>query len=168
MQFQPASPLVRPPHWRLIRKWILSFENYIDFVFSLFTFVVLIMLWSEKFAGYFSHKKMCKLLWSILKVIFKTDLSYLLSLVFVSLSLVLSMYCFPVLIFCFYLYLNLCLAREFTYCHIRNVFRLTLSDFSFLQVVVFVVLELTLVLWYLSVAAVRWLIYSLIANLLQC
>ena len=31
------------------------------------------------------------------------------------------MYCFPVLIFCFYLYLNLCLAREFTYCHIRNV-----------------------------------------------
>ena len=39
----------------------------------------------------------------------------------------------------------------------------------FLQVVVFVVLELTLVLWYLSVAAVRRLIYSLtIANLLQC
>ena len=169
MQFQPASPLVRPPHWRLIRKWILNFENYIDFVFSLFTFVVLIMLWSEKFAGYFSYKKMCKLLWSILKVTFKTDLSYLLSLVSVSLSLVLSMYSFPVLIFCFYLYLNLCLAREFTYCHIRNVFRLTLSDFSFLQVVVFVVLERTLVLWYLSVASVRRLIYSLtIANLLPC
>ena len=35
--------------------------------------------------------------------------------------LFLSTYCFPVLIFCFYLYLNLCLAREFTYCHIRNV-----------------------------------------------
>ena len=110
------------------------------------------------------------LLRSILKVIFKTDLSYLLSLVFVSLSLVLSTYCFPVLIFCFYLYLNLCLAREFTYCHIRNVIRLALSDVSFLQVVVFVVpVELTFVLWYLSVAAVRRLIYSLtIANLLQC
>ena len=37
------------------------------------------------------------------------------------------------------------------------------------QVVVFVVLELTFVLWHLSVAAVRRLIYSLtIANLLQC
>ena len=83
--------------------------------------------------------------------------------------LFLSTYCFPVLIFCFYLYLNLCLAREFTYCHIRNVIRLALSDVSFLQVVVFVVLELTLVLWYLSVATVRRLIYSLtIANLLQC
>ena len=80
----------------------------------------------------------------------------------------LSAHCFPVLIFCFYLYLNLCLACEFTYCHIRNVIRLALSDVSFLQVVVFVVLELTLVLWYLSVAAVRRLIYSLtIANLLQ-
>ena len=41
------------------------------------------------------------------------------------------MYCFPVLIFCFYLYLNLCLAREFTCCHIRNVIRLALSDVSF-------------------------------------
>ena len=38
-----------------------------------------------------------------------------------------------------------------------------------LQVVVFVVLELTFVIWYLSVVAVRWLDYSLtIANLLQC
>ena len=38
-----------------------------------------------------------------------------------------------------------------------------------LQVVVFVVLELTFVLWYLSAAAVRRLIYSrTIANLLQC
>ena len=37
------------------------------------------------------------------------------------------------------------------------------------QVVVFLVLELTFVLWYLSAAAVRRLIYSLtIANLLQC
>ena len=44
---------------------------------------------------------------------------------------------------------------EFTYCHIRNVIRLAMSDVSFLQVDVFVVLELTLVLWYLSVAAVR-------------
>ena len=98
---------------------------------------------------------------SILKVIFKKVLSYLLSLVFVSLSLVLSTHCFPVLIFCFYLYLNSCLAREFTYSHIRNVIPLALSEVSFLQVVVFVVLELTFVLWYLSVAAVRRLIYSL-------
>ena len=38
-----------------------------------------------------------------------------------------------------------------------------------LQVVVFVVLELTFVIWYLSAAAVHRLIYSLtIANLLQC
>ena len=79
------------------------------------------------------------------------------------------MYYFTVLIFCFYLYLKLCLAREFAYCHIRNVFRLALSDVSFLQVVVFVVLELTFVLWYLSVTAARRLVYSLtIANLLQC
>ena len=83
--------------------------------------------------------------------------------------LFLSTFCFPVLIFCFYLYLKLRLAREFTHCHIRNVVRLTLSDVSFLQVVLFVVVELTFVLWYLSVAAVRKLIYSLtIANLLQC
>ena len=34
-----------------------------------------------------------------------------------------------VLIFCFYLYLNLCLAHEFTYCHIRNVIRLAMSVF---------------------------------------
>ena len=98
---------------------------------------------------------------SILKVIFKTDLSYLLSLVFDSLSLVFV----PVLFSCFdlllYLYLNLCLAREFTCCHIRNVIRLALSDVSFLQVVVFVVLELTFVMCYLSVADVRRLVYSL-------
>ena len=38
-----------------------------------------------------------------------------------------------------------------------------------LQVVVFVVLELTFVIWYLSVAAARRLVHSLtIANLLQC
>ena len=49
---------------------------------------------------------------------------------------------------------SVCLAREFTYCHIRNIKRLALSDISFLQVLVFVVLELTLVLRYLSVAAV--------------
>ena len=78
------------------------------------------------------------------------------------------MYCFPVLIFFFYLFLNLCLARKFTYCDIRNVIRLALLDVSFLQVVVFVALELTLILWYLSVATVCRLIYSLtIANLLQ-
>ena len=69
---------------------------------------------------------------SILKVIFEKVLSYLLSLVFVSLSLVLSTRCFPVLIFCFYLYLNSCLAREFTYSHIRNVIPLALSEVSFL------------------------------------
>ena len=79
------------------------------------------------------------------------------------------MYCFPVLIFCFYLYLNSCLAREFACCPIRNVIRLALSNVSFLQVVMFVVLELTFVIWYLSVATVRRLVYSLtIANLLQC
>ena len=38
---------------------------------------------------------------------------------------------------------------------------MALSDVSFLQVDVFVVLELTLVLWYLSVAAVRRLVCSL-------
>ena len=39
----------------------------------------------------------------------------------------------------------------------------------FLQMVVFVMLELTFVLWYLSVTAVRRLVYTLtIANLLQC
>ena len=68
----------------------------------------------------------------ILKVIFKKVLSYLLSLVSVSLSLVLSTHCFPVLIFCFYLYLISCSAREFTYSHIRNVIPLALSDVSFL------------------------------------
>ena len=79
------------------------------------------------------------------------------------------MYCFPVFINWFYLYLKLCLAREFTYCHNRNIIRLALSVVSFLQVVVFVVLELNLVLWYLSVATVRRVICSLtIANLLQC
>ena len=79
------------------------------------------------------------------------------------------MYCFPVLIFCFYLYLNSCLAREFACCHIRNAIRLALSNVSFSQVVMFVVLDLTFVIWYLSVASVRRLVYSLtIANLLQC
>ena len=69
------------------------------------------------------------------------------------------------MIFCFYLYLKLYLDREFTYYHIfNNVIRLALSDVSF--VFVFVVLKLTFVLWYLSVAAVRRLIYFLtIANL---
>ena len=53
--------------------------------------------------------------------------------------------------------------------HIRNVIGLALSDVSFLQVVVFVVFKLNFVFWYLSVATVRRLIYSLtIANLLQC
>ena len=104
--------------------------------------------------------KTCKLLWSILKVIFKTDPSFLL----ISFCIIESCFVhvlFPVLIFCFYLYFNSCLAREFTYCHIRNVIRLALSDVGFLKVLVFVVLELTLVLWYLSVATVRRLIYSL-------
>ena len=82
-------------------------------------------------------------LWSILKVIVKTDLSYLLSLVFVSLTFFLLANCFPSLFFCFYLYLNWCLARECTYCQFRNVFRLALSDVSLLQEVVFVVLGLS-------------------------
>ena len=48
--------------------------------------------------------------------------------------------------------------------------RLALSDVSFFTgAFVFVVLEMSLVLWYLSVATVRRLIYSLtMANLLQC
>ena len=93
-----------------------------------------------------------------MKVIFKTDPSYLLSLVFVSLSLVFVHALFSCFDLLFLLYLNLCLAREFAYCHIRNVIRLAFSGVSFLQVVVFVVLELALVLWYLSVATLRRLI----------
>ena len=65
-----------------------------------------------------------QLLWSILKAIFKKDLSYLLSLVFASLSLVFVHVLFSCFDLFFYLYLNLCLAHEFTYCHIRNVIRL--------------------------------------------
>ena len=95
---------------------------------------------------------------SILKVIFKTDLSYFLSLVFVSLSLVFVHVLFSCFDLLFLLVLELCLVREFTYRHIRNVIRLALSDVSFLQVIVFVVFKLTLVLWYLPVAAVRRLI----------
>ena len=93
-----------------------------------------------------------------MKVIFKTDPSYLLSLVFVSLSLVFVHALFSCFDLLFLLYLNLCLAREFAYCHIRNVIRLAFSDVSFLEVVVFLVLELALVLWYLSVATLRRLI----------
>ena len=93
-----------------------------------------------------------------MKVIFKTDPSYLLSLVFVSLSLVFVHALFSCFDLLFLLYLNLCLASEFAYCHIRNVIRLAFSDVSFLQVVVFVVLELALVLWYLAVATLRRLI----------
>ena len=93
-----------------------------------------------------------------MKVIFKTDPSYLLSLVFVSLSLVFVHALFSCFDLLFLLYLNLCLAREFAYCHIRNVIRLAFSDVSFLEVVVFVVSELALVLWYLSVATLRRLI----------
>ena len=75
------------------------------------------------------------LLWSILTDIFRTDLFHLLSFVFISLSgsrlvLICPHKCFPVLIFCFYLYLNLCQAREFTYCHFRNILRLSLSEVS--------------------------------------
>ena len=73
----------------------------------------------------------------------------------------LSTYCFPVLIFCFYLYLNSCLAREFAHCHIGNVIRLALSDVSFFTGGRVCGVELTFVLWYLSVAAERRLTYSL-------
>ena len=61
------------------------------------------------------------LLWSILRVIFKTHLFCLLSFVFVWLSLVFVHVLFSCFDLLFYLYLKLCLAREFTYCHIRNV-----------------------------------------------
>ena len=53
--------------------------------------------------------------------LFKTDLPCLLSLVFVSLSLVFVHVLFSCFYLLFYLYLKLCLAREFSYCHIRNV-----------------------------------------------
>ena len=64
----------------------------------------------------------------VVKYFFEKDLSHLLTLVFVSLSgsrlvLIYPHKCFPVLIFRFYVYLNLCLAREFTYCHFRNILR---------------------------------------------
>ena len=46
---------------------------------------------------------------------------------------------------------------------------LLIAILGMLQVVVFVVLGLTFVIWYLSVAAVPRLVYSLtMANLLQC
>ena len=60
-----------------------------------------------------------------MKVIFNTDLSYLLSLVFVSLSLVFV----HVLVSCFDLLFLLVL--EFMLSSLRNVIRLALSDFSF-------------------------------------
>ena len=66
--------------------------------------------------------------WSILKVISKTDLSYLLSLVFVSLSLVFVHVLFSAFDFFFLLVL------EFTYCHIKNLIRLALSVVRFLQI----------------------------------
>ena len=58
---------------------------------------------------------------SILKAILKSDLPCLLSLVFVSLSLVFVYVLFSCFDLLLYSYLKLCLAREFTYCHIRNV-----------------------------------------------
>ena len=102
---------------------------------------------------------------------FKTELSYLLSLVFVSLSLVFVHVLFSCFDLLFLLVLEVMLSSRnysspYWECYL---IRLALSDVSFLQVVVFVVLELTFVLWYLSVTAVRRLVYSLtIANLLQC
>ena len=95
-----------------------------------------------------------------MEVIFKTNLSWLLSLVFVSLSLVFVY----VLFSCFDLLLLLVLAVM-----LSSRIYLLIAILGMLQVVVFVVLELTFVIWYLSVVAVRWLVYSLtIANLLQC
>ena len=71
--------------------------------------------------------------------------------------------CFDLL---FSLVLEFIISLRIYLCHITNVIHLALLDVSFLQVVVFVVLEVTLVLWYLSVTTVRRLIYSLtIANL---
>ena len=67
------------------------------------------------------------LLWSIEKVIFKTHLSYLLSLVSVSLSLVLVQVLFSCFDLLFSLVLDFMLSsREFTCCHIRNFIRLAL------------------------------------------
>ena len=68
-----------------------------------------------------------------MKVIFKTDLSHLLSLVFVSLSLIFVHVLFSCFDLLFLLVLEFMLiAREFTYCHIRNVIRLALSDVNFI------------------------------------
>ena len=67
------------------------------------------------------------LLWSIQKVIFKTHLSYLLSLVSVSLSLVLVHVLFSCFDILFSLVLDFMLSsREFTCCHIRNFILLAL------------------------------------------
>ena len=70
-----------------------------------------------------------KLLQSFLNVILRTDLSHLLSFSFCFIKWV--KVCFDLSTKAFYLYLNLCLAREFTYCHFRNSLRLPLSDVSF-------------------------------------
>ena len=57
-----------------------------------------------------------------MKVIFKTDLSCLFSLVFVSLTLAFVHILFSCFDLLFLLVLEFILtAREFTYCHIRNV-----------------------------------------------
>ena len=90
------------------------------------------------------------------------DLCYLLSLVFVSLSLVFVHVLFSCFDRLFLLVFEVMLSS-------RILLIAILGMTGMLQVVVFVVLELSFVIWYLSAAAVRRLIYSLtIANLLQC
>ena len=70
-------------------------------------------------------------MWSILKVIFKTDLSYLLSLVFLFISLVFVHVLFSCFDLLFLVVLEVMLSSRITYRHIRNVIRLALSDVSF-------------------------------------
>ena len=105
-----------------------------------------------------------------MKVIFKTDLSYLLSLVFILLSLAFVHVLFPCFDLLFLLVLEFMLSSRICLLPYQECYSLGIvRDVSFLQVIVFVMLELTFVIWYLAVAAVPRLIYSLtIANLLQC
>ena len=70
-------------------------------------------------------------MWSILKVIFKTDLSYLVSLVFLFISLVFVYVLFSCFDLLFLVVLEVMLSSRITYRHIRNVIRLALSDVSF-------------------------------------
>ena len=105
--------------------------------------------------------ELCILLWNISKVIFKTDLSCLLSLVFVSLSLVFVHVLFSCFDLLFLLVLEFMLSSRIYLLPHQECLSLGIVRCQFLRMVLFVVLDLTFVLWYLSVAAMLRLIYSL-------